>query len=87
MRAKLARVLLEEPDILLLDEPTNHMDLESVEWLQEWASRFRGARSSVRFRPHISSRERPVCPQAAALTNVMEPSDRVRKMPSGACST
>ncbi len=43
MRAKLARVLLEEPDVLLLDEPTNHMDLESVEWLQDWLQSFRGA--------------------------------------------
>ncbi len=43
MRAKLARVLLEDPDILLLDEPTNHLDLDSVEWLQEWVSGFRGA--------------------------------------------
>ncbi len=43
MRAKLARVLLEEPDVLLLDEPTNHMDLDSVEWLQDWLQSFRGA--------------------------------------------
>lgn len=34
MRAELARLLLDLPDVLLLDEPTNHLDLESVLWLQ-----------------------------------------------------
>ena len=30
MRAHLARLLVQEPDLLLLDEPTNHLDAESV---------------------------------------------------------
>ena len=30
MRAHLARLLVQEPDLLLLDEPTNHLDLESL---------------------------------------------------------
>jgi len=34
MRAELARLLVDVPDVLLLDEPTNHLDLESVLWLQ-----------------------------------------------------
>src|ERR1700722_15455616 len=33
MRAHLARLLVEEPDLLLLDEPTNHLDLETVVWV------------------------------------------------------
>ncbi|MBI4819394.1 MAG: ABC-F family ATP-binding cassette domain-containing protein [Deltaproteobacteria bacterium] len=33
MRAALAGLLFEDPDVLLLDEPTNHLDLPSVRWL------------------------------------------------------
>ncbi len=42
-RACLARALVEEPDILLLDEPTNHMDLELIEWLENYINNYRGA--------------------------------------------
>ncbi len=33
MRAALAALLFEKPDVLLLDEPTNHLDVPSVHWL------------------------------------------------------
>ncbi len=42
-RACLARALVEEPDILLLDEPTNHMDMELIEWLENYINNYRGA--------------------------------------------
>ncbi|MEO8351287.1 MAG: ATP-binding cassette domain-containing protein [Chthoniobacteraceae bacterium] len=35
MRAHLARLLVQEPELLLLDEPTNHLDLESLGWFQQ----------------------------------------------------
>ncbi len=43
MRAALARLLLQIPDLLLLDEPSNHLDLASVEWLQGFLAEFAGA--------------------------------------------
>ncbi len=42
-RIAIATALLSEPDVLLMDEPTNHLDALSVEWLQSYLNRFRGA--------------------------------------------
>src|SRR5579864_8556751 len=41
-RVALCKLLLEKPAMLLLAEPTNHLDAESVEWLEQFLTRFPG---------------------------------------------
>ena len=41
-RVALCKLLLSKPDMLLLDEPTNHLDAESVDWLEQFLTRFPG---------------------------------------------
>lgn len=43
MRAELAKILVNNPDIVLLDEPTNHLDIISISWLENYLRTFDGA--------------------------------------------
>ena len=36
MRIELAKILLSKPDVLLLDEPTNRLDIQSIQWLEQF---------------------------------------------------
>ena len=40
-RLGLIKLILTEPDILLLDEPTNHVDISSLEWLENYLKNYR----------------------------------------------
>jgi ATP-binding cassette subfamily F protein 3 len=40
MRAVLAGLLFQRPDVLLLDEPTNHLDMPSVAWFSDFLKRW-----------------------------------------------
>ncbi|MGO0061408.1 ABC-F family ATP-binding cassette domain-containing protein [Brevibacillus fluminis] len=42
-RVAMARALIQPADLLILDEPTNHIDNETVEWLEEYLARYKGA--------------------------------------------
>ena len=43
MRAELARILVNQPDVILLDEPTNHLDIISINWLENYLKTYAGA--------------------------------------------
>lgn len=39
-RLRLARLLMQAPDLMLLDEPTNHLDLNAVAWLENYLKQY-----------------------------------------------
>ncbi len=42
-RLRLAKLLLQKPNVLILDEPTNHLDFETMEWLEGYLKSYLGA--------------------------------------------
>lgn len=42
VRLHLAKLLLRRPDILLLDEPTNYLDLENIQWVENFIKDYPG---------------------------------------------
>jgi ATP-binding cassette subfamily F protein 3 len=47
VRAALAQLLLQSPDVLLLDEPTNHLDQQGIEWLESFLQEWEGTLITV----------------------------------------
>ncbi|MFT6982650.1 MAG: ATP-binding cassette subfamily F protein 3 [Crocinitomicaceae bacterium] len=43
MRAELAKILVNSPDVVLLDEPTNHLDIISINWLENYLKVYAGS--------------------------------------------
>lgn len=42
-RMALARALITPVDLLILDEPTNHIDNDSIDWLEKYLAKYKGA--------------------------------------------
>jgi len=42
-RLGLARLLAREPELLILDEPTNFLDLNAINWLENYLKQYKGA--------------------------------------------
>ena len=53
VRVLLAQALFGNPQALLLDEPTNYLDLESVQWLQEFLLKFEGVLITISHDRHF----------------------------------
>ena len=41
-RVSLGKLLVTKPDILLLDEPINHLDMSSIQWLENYLMNYKG---------------------------------------------
>ena len=65
-RLKLARLLLEEPDLLILDEPTNHLDISTLFWLEEYLQTYKGAVIAVSHDRYFLDR---LCTRTLELEN------------------
>ncbi len=53
VRVLLAQALFGNPQALLLDEPTNYLDLESVQWLQDFLLKFEGTLITISHDRHF----------------------------------
>ncbi len=66
MRAALAGLLLQDPDLLLLDEPTNHLDVPTLEWFDAFLRASRKALVLVSHDREFLNRQNRPRPRARA---------------------
>lgn len=66
MRAALASLLYQKPDLLLMDEPTNHLDIPAIQWLENYLRDFRGA---IFFISHDRDFINRLCQRILSLEN------------------
>ena len=52
-RVALARALIDRADLLIFDEPTNHIDIETIEWLENYLTTSPGALLMVTHDRHF----------------------------------
>jgi ATPase subunit of ABC transporter with duplicated ATPase domains len=64
VRVLLAQALFGNPDILLLDEPTNNLDLQAINWLENFLFRFQNTTIIVSHDRHFLNQ---VCTQIADI--------------------
>ena len=65
MRIELAKILLSHPDLLLLDEPTYHLDIESIQWLEDF---LKTSPSAVLMVSHDRAFIDNTCPRTIEIT-------------------
>jgi ATPase subunit of ABC transporter with duplicated ATPase domains len=53
VRVLLCQALFGDPQALLLDEPTNYLDLDSIQWLQEFLNRYNGTLITISHDRHF----------------------------------
>lgn len=53
VRVLLAQSIFNNPDILLLDEPTNDLDIETIEWLEDFLANFKNTAIVVSHDRHF----------------------------------
>jgi len=56
VRVLLAQALFGHPEAMLLDEPTNNLDMDSIEWLQQFLLRYEGALIVISHDRHFLNR-------------------------------
>ncbi len=68
----LCKLLLSDSNLILLDEPTNHLDIDSVMWLEDFLSKYKGAAIIIShdrfFLDKATSKTIEICAKKVTMT-------------------